>query len=348
MAYTTINNGSLFMNPILYTGNAGTQSITNLGFQPDLTWIKSRSASTYHSLSDSASGTDIQLGVNDANAADDFTTAITAFDSDGFSLGSNGNTNASAATFVGWNWKGGTTSGIATNGSTTITPSAYSFNQTSGVSILKFTGNQTSGAKLAHGLGKKPAMIICKSHLSGAWGVYNESLGATYAMILNTAAAQDLDSSAWNDTEPDSVNITLGSSINTNKIGDMVCYAFANIEGFSQCGSYKGNGNIDGPFLNVGFKPSFLIFKNATTLGEEWKILDTTRDPINRATDKVLIADQAVAENDASNALTDFLSNGFKIRSTHAAINQSNSTFIYMAFADAPLVGTNDVPACAR
>ena len=347
MAYTTINNGSLFMNPILYTGNAGTQSITNLGFQPDLTWIKSRSATTDHSLSDSASGTDIQLGVNDALAADALTTAITAFDSDGFSLGSNGNTNASAATFVGWNWKGGTTSGIATNGSTTITPSAYSFNQTSGVSILKFTGNEVSGAKLAHGLGKKPAMIICKSHLSGAWGVYNESLGATYAMILNTAAAQDLDSSAWNDTEPDSVNITLGSSINTNKIGDMVCYAFANIEGFSQCGSYKGNGNIDGPFLNVGFKPAFVMFKE-TGNTSNWTMYDNKRIGFNQL-NYVLVANDAAAEWDANaDHYIDILSNGIKFRGTSPHLNRSGGNYIYMAFADAPLVGTNDVPACAR
>jgi len=347
MAYTTINNGSLFMNPILYTGNAGTQSITNLGFQPDLTWIKSRSAATYHSLSDSASGTDIQLGVNDANAADAFTTAITAFDSDGFSLGSNGNTNASAATFVGWNWKGGTTSGIATNGSTTITPSAYSFNQTSGVSILKFTGNEVSGAKLAHGLGKKPAMIICKSHLSGAWGVYNESLGATYAMILNTTAAQDLDSSAWNDTEPDSVNITLGSSINTNKTGDMVCYAFANIQGFSQCGSYKGNGNIDGPFLNVGFKPAFVMFKE-TGNTSNWTMYDNKRIGFNQL-NYVLVANDAAAEWDANaDHYIDILSNGIKFRGTSPHLNRSGGNYIYMAFADAPLVGTNDVPACAR
>tara|TARA_R110000782_G_scaffold125994_1_gene217611 strand:- start:1077 stop:2120 length:1044 start_codon:yes stop_codon:yes gene_type:complete len=347
MAYTTINNGSLFMNPILYTGNAGTQSITNLGFQPDLTWIKSRSATTDHSLSDSASGTDIQLGVNDANAADAFTTAITAFDSDGFSLGSNGNTNASAATFVGWNWKGGTTSGIATNGSTTITPSAYSFNQTSGVSILKFTGNEVSGAKLAHGLGKKPAMIICKSHLSGAWGVYNESLGATYAMILNTTAAQDLDSSAWNDTEPDSVNITLGSSINTNKTGDMVCYAFANIQGFSQCGSYKGNGNIDGPFLNVGFKPAFVMFKE-TGNTSNWTMYDNKRIGFNQL-NYVLVANDAAAEWDANaDHYIDILSNGIKFRGTSPHLNRSGGNYIYMAFADAPLVGTNDVPACAR
>jgi len=347
MAYTTINNGSLFMNPILYTGNAGTQSITNLGFQPDLTWIKSRSATTDHSLSDSASGTDIQLGVNDALAADALTTAITAFDSDGFSLGSNGNTNASAATFVGWNWKGGTTSGIATNGSTTITPSAYSFNQTSGVSILKFTGNEVSGAKLAHGLGKKPAMIICKSHLSGAWGVYNESLGATYAMILNTTAAQDLDSSAWNDTEPDSVNITLGSSINTNKTGDMVCYAFANIQGFSQCGSYKGNGNIDGPFLNVGFKPAFVMFKE-TGNTSNWTMYDNKRIGFNQL-NYVLVANDAAAEWDANaDHYIDILSNGIKFRGTSPHLNRSGGNYIYMAFADAPLVGTNDVPACAR
>jgi len=346
MAYTATDKPNAHNSSVLYTGNGGTQSITGVGFKPDIVWIKTRSTATYHSLSDAASGTDIQLGVNDANAADAFTTAITAFGSDGFSLGSNGNTNTGSRTFVGWNWKAGTTSGIATNGSTTITPSAYSFNQTTGISILKYTGNQTSGAKLAHGLGVKPAMIICKSHGTGGWGVYHKSLGATYGLLLNTTAAKDDDATAWNDVEPDTVNITLGSSINTNKTGTCSGYAFSEKQGFSKFGSYNGNGNVDGTFVYTGFKPSWLMIK-VTNSVDSWRLWDNKRNTFN-AMDITLRPNTTDGDYTASANNIDFLSNGFKLRTTSGGYNGSSDTIIYMAFAENPFVTSSGVPACAR
>ena len=349
MAYTVIDDPTKFHQTALYTGNGGTQSITNDGnsdLQPDLIWIKTRSAVTYHSLSDSASGTDIQLGVNDANAADAFTIAITAFNSDGFSLGSNGNTNYNSRTFAAWQWKGGTTSGIATNGSTTITPSAYSFSQDAGISILKYTGNQTSGAKLAHGLGVKPDMIICKSHGAGGWGVYHQYLGATYGLLLNTTAAKDDDASAWNDVEPDTVNITLGSSINTNKTGTCSGYAFAEKQGFSKFGSYTGNGNADGTFVYTGFKSAFTLFKK-TNATSEWFLYDGKRLGFN-VTELVFEANSTSAEDSNSGTYIDYLSNGFKIRGTGGNTNASGSTYIYMAFASNPFVTSTGIPTTAR
>ena len=346
MAYTATDKPNAHNSSVLYTGNGGTQSITGVGFQPDIVWIKTRSTATYHSLSDAVNGTNLQLGTNDSNAGDNFTTAITAFGSDGFSLGSNGNTNTGSRTFVGWNWKAGTTSGIATNGSTTITPSAYSFNQTTGISILKYTGNQTSGAKLAHGLGVKPAMIICKSHGTGGWGVYHKSLGATYGLLLNTTAAKDDDATAWNDVEPDTVNITLGSSINTNKTGTCSGYAFSEKQGFSKFGSYNGNGNVDGTFVYTGFKPSWLMIK-VTNSVDSWRLWDNKRNTFN-AMDITLRPNTTDGDYTASANNIDFTAQGFKLRTTSGGYNGSSDTIAYMAFAENPFVTSTGVPACAR
>ena len=346
MAYTATDKPNAHNSSVLYTGNGGTQSITGVGFQPDIVWIKTRSTATYHSLSDAVNGTNLQLGTNDSNAGDNFTTAITAFGSDGFSLGSNGNTNTGSRTFVGWNWKAGTTSGIATNGSTTITPSAYSFNQTTGISILKYTGNQTSGAKLAHGLGVKPAMIICKSHGTGGWGVYHKSLGATYGLLLNTTAAKDDDATAWNDVEPDTVNITLGSSINTNKTGTCSGYAFSEKQGFSKFGSYNGNGNVDGTFVYTGFKRSWLMIK-VTNSVDSWRLWDNKRNPFN-AMYITLRPNTTDGDYTASANNIDFLSNGFKMRTTSGGYNGSSDEIIFMAFAENPFVTSTGVPATAR
>ena len=346
MAFSAINKGSSFQNQVLYTGNAGTQSITNLGFQPDLTWIKSRSASTYHSLSDAVNGTDLQLGTNDSNAGDNFTTAITAFDSDGFSLGSNGNTNTGSRTFVGWNWKAGTTSGIATNGSTTITPSAYSFNQTTGISIIKYTGNSTVGAKIPHGLGVAPKMIIVKSTTNAyEWAVYHASLGATKWVELQSAAAASTGSIVWNDTAPDSVNFTVASNNRTNGSSTYVAYCFAEVSGFSKFGSYIGNGNVDGTFVYTGFKPSFLLIKT-TGAEDSWRLWDNARNTYN-VMDITLRPNTADGDYVAAANNIDFLSNGFKLRTTSGGYNGSTDTLIYMAFGQ-PIISNSGTPATAR
>ena len=346
MAYSVINKSSSFQNQVLYTGNGGTQSITGVGFQTDLNWIKTRSASTYHSLSDSVNGTNLQLGTNDSNAGDAFTTAITAFGSDGFSLGSNGNTNTNSRTFVSWNWKAGTTSGIATNASTTITPSGYSFNQTSGVSIIKYSGNSTVGAKIPHGLGVAPKMIIVKSTTNAyEWAVYHASLGATKWVELQSAAAAGTSSIVWNNTAPDSVNFTVANNNRTNGSSTYVAYCFAEVSGFSKFGQFLGNGNVDGTFVYTGFKPSFLLIKT-TGAEDSWRLWDNARNTYN-VMDTTLRPNTADADYVASANNIDFLSNGFKMRTTSGGYNGSSDTLIYMAFGQ-PIVGSNNVPNNAR
>ena len=349
MAYTTIDDPAIYFNTKLYTGTGSSLANTGVGFQPDLTWIKGRSGATEHVLTDSVRGVTKELSSNDDGAEETVAQGLTAFGSDGFTVGTDGSYNTSSATYAAWNWKGGTTSGIATNGSTTITPSAYSFNQTAGFSTLAYTGNQTSGAKLAHGLGVKPDMVITKSRAGASgWGVYHKSLGATYGMLLNTTAAKDDDATAWNDVEPDTVNITLGSSINTNKTGTCVGYAFAEKQGYSKFSSYVGNGNADGKFIYLGFRPAFIMWKG-TASTQNWMLVDNKRDVSNLSNglNDVAFPNSSQVPNDGETFL-DVLSNGFKIRTTEAGVNSSGEVHIYMAFAENPFVTSTGVPVCAR
>jgi hypothetical protein len=352
MAYTDIDKPSDYFTAFKWTGNgASSRALTGVGFQGNMLWSKPNTGHN-HYLVDTVRGVDNKSLIPDATTAEDTTGTHGHFDSidaDGFTgtLASGGyNFNRDALEFIAWIWKAGTTSGIVTNGSTTITPSAYSFNQTAGFSTLAYTGNQTSGAKLAHGLGVKPDMVITKSRAGASgWGVYHKSLGATYGMLLNTTAAKDDDATAWNDVEPDTVNITLGSSINTNKTGTCVAYAFAEKQGYSKFGSYVGNGNVSGSYIHLGFKPAFVIIKDATS-ARDWVMFDNKRN-ISNVVNNRLFPNSTDAQNTSVDAL-DFLSNGFKIRSTNSTVNVSGNTYIYMVFAEESFVSSSGVPATAR
>ena len=203
-----------------------------------------------------------------------------SFDADGFTVGTDNQFNVSSDGYVSWNLKAGTTSGIATNGSTTITPSTYSFNQTSGFSIIAYTGNVTSGAKLAHGLGAVPKMIIIKNYDSGSegWTIYHQALGNTKYIKLNTSAAAVTATNRWNDTTPDDVNITLGDDPSVNGSTTMIAYCFADIQGFSKAGIWKGNGAANfnnrqvGPYIYTGFRPAVVMSKPVDS--GDWRIFD--------------------------------------------------------------------------
>ena len=352
MAYTDIDKPSDYFTAFKWTGNgASSRALTGVGFQGDMLWSKPNTGHN-HYLVDTVRGVDNKSLIPDATTAEDTTGTHGHFDSidaDGFTgtlAGGGYNFNRDALEFIAWIWKAGTTSGIVTNGSTTITPSAYSFNQTAGFSTLAYTGNQTSGAKLAHGLGVKPDMVITKSRAGASgWGVYHKSLGATYGMLLNTTAAKDDDATAWNDVEPDTVNITLGSSINTNKTGTCVAYAFAEKQGYSKFGSYVGNGNVSGSYIHLGFKPAFVIIKDATS-ARDWVMFDNKRN-ISNVVNNRLFPNSTDAQNTSVDAL-DFLSNGFKIRSTNSTVNVSGNTYIYITFAEESFVSSSGVPATAR
>jgi hypothetical protein len=335
-----------FFNTITWTGTGATNSLTGVGFQPDFTWIKGLTAGEDHMLFDSVRGVtkDIHSNVADAETTDAQT--LTAFDSDGFTVGTANYVNQNTNTFVGWNWKGGTTSGIA--GSPSITPSGYSFNATSGCSIIKYTGNTTGGATIPHGLGVKPHMVIVKNLDNGSdsWNVNFPftSLGSTGRLYLNDPGANSATSAAWNSTVPTSTLITLGSNGEVNASANMIFYAYAPVRGYSAFGEYEGNQDANGPFIYTGFRPGFVMIKNIDR-SEGWDMYDTKRNTGN-LTDNKLKADSSVSQEVDSSVAIDILSNGFKIRTTSTEIN--HSTCVYAAFAEFPLVSSNSKAGVAR
>ena len=350
MAYTTINKSGDYFNTKLYTGNGSTQSITGVGFQPDLIWIKDRDATDWHWWNDAVRGATKTIHSNTTSAESTQATSITAFNTDGFTLGNDGAVNRNNDNYASWNWLASNTSGSSnTDGSITSTVSA---NTTSGFSIVKYTGTN-SNSTIGQGLGAVPKMMIIKNIGSSyEWCVYHEALAANQNLYLNTtaAAAESDVGDVWNSTAPTTTTFGVGGNkIYTNyQSENYIAYCFAEKTGYSKFGSYTGNGNADGTFVYTGFKPAWVMRKysgGGSASGEGWEMLDSARSPFNVA-DERLKADSNGAESTGSNYYVDFLSNGFKCRTVDNATNNSGATYIYMAFAAEPLVGDN--PATAR
>jgi hypothetical protein len=352
MAYTTIDNPELYFQTKTYSGSSSDVTVTFDGsedMQPDLVWLKKTSGSGDHLIYDSVRGTNKRLQPNATDAEVDRSSdndELKSFNSDGWTLGTfNSNVTGAGSTNVSWNWKAGTTSGITTNGSTTITPAGYSFSATSGVSIVKYAGNGTTGAKYPHGLGVTPKMVIVKNlGTTDWWNVHHTSLGNNSEMYLNTTDAAP--GSTGNGTTPDSVNIDLegtGTAHNGSS-NNYIAYVFADVQGYSKFGSYTGNGNADGTFVYTGFRPAWVITKRTDTTSD-WYLSDNKRNGYN-GSNEVLYANESDAEKTVDRI--DILSNGFKLRSTGSGVNASGGTFVYMAFAEAPFVNSNGVPCNAR
>ena len=334
----------------IYTGTGAENAQTfpqTTAMQPDFTWIKARTGSKSHRLFDSPRGVTNWIASDNTGAESTTAESLKSFDSDGFTLGTYDHVNDNTVTFVSWNWKGGTTSGITTNGSTTITPSAYSFSATAGISIVKYTGNATSGAKLAHGLGAIPGMVMVKRlDVSSTWAVYHEAMGNTKNMKLNTTAAATVSTAFWNDTTPDSVNFTLGNNTDVNNSGTAhVAYCFAEKKGFSKNGWYEGSGNADGPFVYTGFRPAYVLIKKFYDAAENWFVFDDKRLGYNPDND---YQNPNLAGADGTGDKINILSNGFKCIDTAADINQNGTHMLFMAFAEFPFVSSNSIPTVAR
>ena len=348
MAYTTTDDPSAYFQTALYTGNGSTQSITNDGnsdLQPDWVWIKERNNAVDHQLQDSTRGVTKTLQSNSNNGESTLTDIITSFNSDGFSLGNNVTWNGSSDTYVAWQWKanGGTTSSNS-DGSITSTVQA---NTTAGFSIVTWSGNTTAGATVGHGLGVAPHYVQVKrrDRDGDAWRGFWQPLGDEKYLELNANdAEQDSTTGAWNDTSPTSSVFSLGSAAGING-GNMVAYCFAPIQGYSKIGSYTGNGNADGAFVYTGFKPAWIMIKQTDGTGS-WAIHDTKRGTINPI-DEDLFANLSSVESD-NDIEKDILSNGFKLRASHSAVNGDGNSYIYMAFAESPFVSSEGVPTTAR
>ena len=326
---------STAMDVKLYTGNGSTQTISGLGFSPDLVWTKTRSQANNNFLFDSVRGVGNWL-ISDSTTAETYSAnTLTSFNSDGFTTGSNNDTNASGRTFVAWTWDAGTTTTTNTVGSIT---SSCRTNQSSGFSIVTWTGDGTT-ATIGHGglVNLDKGLIIVKSRsTTGNWMVGHGALGWTQGLEgLNTTNAANTSSSYWNNTAPTSTVFTVsGADANMNGSGrSQLAYCFAPVAGYSSAFSYSGNGDSSGPFVHLGFRPRFIIQKRTDSAGS-WLLIDTARDPVNVARNE-MFANSSAAEYD-NGSLLDVLSNGFKIRATFANMNASGGSYIGFAFAESP------------
>ena len=338
-----IGKGSSYFNPVLYTGNGTSQTITGVGYQPDFVWIKNRQQADWHNLVNIVSGATRRLSSNNTSAENDNAQNVSAFTSDGFSVGNDHNTNANGENYVSWNWLASNSTASNTDGSVTTTVSA---NTTAGFSVVNVP---TTGSVLTagHGLSKAPSMIIFKSRDKiDYWPVYHASIAATKFLILNSTGAAITASTLFNNTEPTSTVFTMGTENAFNNASqNTIAYCFAEIEGYSKFGSYTGNGSTDGAFVYTGFRPAFIITKKIDG-ASNWGMLDATRSSFNVA-DDWLGANLSNAESVESTRSADLLSNGFKARGTNADIND-NSPYIYMAFAENPFVDSSGIPVTAR
>ncbi len=342
MAYTTVNDPSAHFQATKYTGNGSTQSITNSGnsnLKPDLAWIKDLGSAYDHKLQDSSRGSTYTLETNETTAAYNDTDAVTSFNTDGFSLGSNGNVNDNTATLIAWQWKanGGTE---ATNNDGTVT-TYVQLNSTAGFSIVKWTGNGNTSGTIGHGLGAIPDMIIRRDYsVVTNWAVAFPKQETSKLMVLNTNAAFGAASGMSGYT---STVFTDGSGASS---ANSIAYCYKNIKGYSQFGKYTGNASADaGPFIYTGFSPAWLMIKR-TDSTNSWYLIDNTRDPFNIA--KAELEANTNGVQASGNDRLNILSNGFKINTSGSAYNASGGTYAYAAFAQMPLVATNNVISLAR
>ena len=350
-----INKPTDYFTTFLWTGDgASTRSITGVGLQADMMWSKIRNVGHQHNLVDTVRGVNQRLLSPNATGAEDTTGTqgyFNSLDSDGFSLtygGAGGyNTNRNGDTYVGWFWKANGAGSSNTDGSITSTVSA---DTTSGFSVVSYSGGGSFGDTVGHGLGAVPAMIIVKTtNATSSWYTWQKAMGATdnQFMDFSNGALQTSGGTIFDVSAMSSTTFTLGTNSDVNGSGSpKIAYCFAEKKGFSKFGSYVGNGNADGTFIYTGFKPAFIMFKD-TGYASNWSMFDNRRAGYNSKSD-ILAPNTSGAEDTSNTTFADFLSNGFKWRFTNADFNASGNNYIYMAFAENPLVGTNGVPATAR
>ena len=343
-----------FFNNVLYNGTGSSQAVTGVGFEPGATWIKNRPSGYKNEIFDSVRGVTKYFSTNDTLVETTDATGLSAFGADGFTVVSSNETNRSGGdSFISWNWKLGTTTGIA--GSPSITPTAYSFNATAGQSVIAYTGNGVAGATLPHGLGVAPEFMFTKNLEVGGRDihVYHVSMGPTRRLYLNQNSSVLTNSTSWNDTAPTSTLFSVGTNEGVNEnTKSMVAYCFASTKGYSKFGLYVGNLASDGPFIYTGFRPAFIMIKDSDA-STNWTNRDITRDPFNPSYNYIYpnlaAAGTAIGPPVTSGSYpVDFLSNGFKIRNTDDKLNTSGNSYIYAAFAEFPTVSSNDVPGLAR
>ena len=361
MAYTTIDDPSEYFQTTLYTGNGNNgRAITNSGnsdLQPDWLWIKSRSSgSLAHRLYDSQRGAANDLRTHGTNADTQESNALASFDSDGFTIGSAGDVNTNNATFVAWQWNANGGTATATISESGSNPAAsVQANPTAGFSIITYTGTGSQGT-IAHGLGATPNYVIVKNRDATEGWIIDSSIisgNANGTFHFNTDAEYTDGSNQFGTHS--STNITIKTAGNVNTDGQKyVAYVFAEKQGYSKVGKYKGNGTgsfgpfAEGPFVYTGFKPAWVMIKRING-ANGWTIFDNKRDPFNIVGNQLSANSSAAEEADASHhAERDYYSNGFKLKGNGNDINANGGIYSYIAFAEHPFVSSEGVPVTAR
>jgi len=328
-AYTTIDDPSAYFQIKLYTAAGAYTFDGNSDMQPDWMWIKERNGTNEHNLFDSVRGTTKRLESSTNAAEQTSSTTLTAFGSDGFTVGTNPGTGQNGSNYVGWGWKETADAGF---------------------DIVTYSGSSASSKTVSHNLSAVPKMILvkCKSAAEN-WAVYHHALGNTHALFLNTDGASS-DTPVFADTTPTSSVFSVNADDRTGANGKTyVAYVFAEKQGYSKFGSYVGNGNANGTFIYTGFKPAFFLQKKSSAAGNYWNMWGYTSasgsNPIGR---RLFPNVNAVESNQDGSPMADFCSNGVKLRQTDSDYNGSGATYIYMAFAENPFVTSTGVPATAR
>jgi hypothetical protein len=331
-AYTTIDNPELYFQTKIYTGDGNDDrnivfDVTDTSLQPNMLWSARRDSADNLSLYDSVRGDGKELRTAETGAQYDRSDNIQALNSNGFQVGTDGQVNASGGTYVSWAWKESATAGF---------------------DILTFEGNSTDDTDISHNLSAVPHWIICRNIDSAKdWCVYhhkNTSAPETDLLVLNTTAATSDSNDKWSDEAPTSSVFTVGDSSQLNASGDTsIAFLWSEKQGYSKFGTYEGNNNASGPYIFLGFKPAWFMTKKSNG-SKDWNIYDNKRSDSGggNPNDQYLEANNAAAEQSGQDV--DFLSTGVKIRSTSSEVNGDDNNFIYMAFAESPLVNSNGVP----
>lgn len=351
MAFTTIAKPSDYFDCPIWDGSASTTTITGMGFKPDALWIKRyEGTSGLPVFNNSTQGTALNWIPSTSNAMDT-TVYVASYTSDGFTLTGNvNNTNAASQKYMAACWKanGGTT---ASNSDGSIT-STVQADTTSGVSIVKYTGTG-SNATVGHGLGIAPKILWVKHRtvadygalgvggttlISDSWTDYKEACNFSSGLADNVAF--------WNDTEPTTTVFSVGTFDHVNKAStEFIAYCFAEVQGFSKMGFYSGTGNVAGTKVYCGFRPKYIMVRNADDT-EDWAVKVSGLDGYGLGGERT----QTLKYNSGStttNCTINFESNGFRLTTTDGKANGSNVKYFYMAFAEMPMVGTNGTIALA-
>ena len=364
MAYTTIDDPSAHHQVLLYTGNATGRSLTNTGnsdLQPDLVVVKDRSATNDWKVTDSSrlgggSGPTRTLEFNTTGAEYDDqgegSDATTSFNSDGFTIGTNGNYNTNNNTYAAWQWKsngGSTTTNDASSTGVGSQDSVYQANTTSRFSIVTY-GPLGSGGTIAHGLGVVPSTIWVKSRTGNRnWCVYHHKLTAApetdFLSLDQNVATQD--ATVWNDTAPTSTVFSVSGDGKVGTDETYVAYCFADVKGYCKFGSYVGNASSEGPFVYTGFRPKTVLVKNTATTNS-WNLMDSSRGGPNTMDHAIYTNSNSADSADIANWEIDFFSTGFKIRAHEGEMNGDGNSIIYMAWAEFPFVDSDGAPGTAR